>query len=350
MKAMHWQRVLRMATIVAAGAAASMAAGMVHAQANSQATAQAELDALIKAAKAEGEVNFYSGATENVARRTGEAFQAKYGIKFAFTRLVGVQTEQRFGGEAAAGAFPVDFYMVAAAVPFAEDAVKKGWVEPMAQAGIPAIRSGEFPTRFLTGPTGIVQVAPWGISYNTEKVKGADIPKDWPDLLNPKFKGQLLLPDPRASNAYSDHWGILIDKYGEDFLVKVRAQDYRAYPSGVPSTNALSAGEGMVQMPAVAAQVSATSAKGAPIALVIPAYATGVEMHVALTHRSKAKHPAAGRLFVHFMMTSEGNRIFNSEPGSISVYDTALLPKQYVSPKRDAIARKDLIAKLLGFQ
>ena len=76
----------------------------------------------------------------------------------------------------------------------------------------------------------------------------------------------------------------------------------------------------------------------------------GVEMHVVLTHRSKARHAAAARLFANFMMTPEGNKIFNSEPGSISVFDTASLPKQYVSPKRDAIARKDLIAKLLGFQ
>mgnify|MGYP001604735884 CR=1 FL=1 len=315
-----------------------------------QANVQAELDALVKAAKAEGEINFYSGVTENVAKRTGDAFAAKYGVKYSFIRLAGVQTERRFGAEAEAGTFAVDFYMVASAVPFAEDAIKKGWVEPIAQAGIPAIRSGEFPDRFVTGPTAIVQVAPWGIAYNTEKVKGADIPKDWPDLLNPKFKGQFLLPDPRASNSYSDHWGIIIDRYGEDFLVKLRELNPRQYPSGVPSTNALGAGEGAVQAPAVSAQISATRDKGAPIGLVIPSYATGVEMQIILTHRSKAKHPAAARLFAHFVMTPEGNKIFNSEPGSISVFDTANLPKEYVSPKPGALARRDLITRLLGFQ
>ena len=327
--------------------AAALAA---QATAFAQGNVQAELDALVKAAKAEGEVNFYSGVTENVAKRTGDAFLAKYGVKYSFIRLAGVQTERRFGAEAEAGTFAVDFYMVATAVPFAEDAVRKGWVEPIGQAGIPAVRGGEFPARFLTGPTAIVQVAPWGISYNTEKVKGADIPKDWPDVLNPKFKGQVLIPDPRSSNSYSDHWGILLDKYGEEFLVKLREMNLRQYPSGVPSTNALGAGEGTVQLPAVAAQVSATSSKGAPLGLVIPAYATGVEMQIVLTHRGKAKHPAAARLFAHYIMTAEGNKVFNSEPGSISVFDTATLPKQYVSPKRDALARRELITRLLGFQ
>jgi iron(III) transport system substrate-binding protein len=334
---------LRLARIAIALACLACAPAPAWAQAN----AQADLDALIKAARAEGEVNFYSGVTENVAKRTGDAYSAKYGVKYSFIRLAGVQTERRFGAEAEAGTFAVDFYMVATAVPFAEDAIKKGWVESISQAGIPALR--EYPARFITPPTAIIQVAPWGIAYNTEKVKGADIPKDWPDLLNPKFKGQVLLPDPRSSNSYSDHWGIIIDKYGEDFLVKLREMNPRQYPSGVPSTNALGAGEGMVQAPAVAAQISATKDKGAPLGHVIPAYATGVEMQIVLTHRSKAKHPAAARLFAHFVMTPEGNKIFNSEPGSISVFDTVNLPKQYVSPKRDALARRELITKALGF-
>ena len=313
------------------------------------ARAQADLDALIKAARAEGEVSFYSGATENVAKRTGDAFQAKYGIKYSFIRLAGVTTERRFGSEAEAGVFAIDFYMVSTAVPFALDAIKKGWVEPMSAAGIPAIRSGDFPARFVTGPTAVVQVAPWGITYNTEKVKGADIPKDWTDLLNPKFKGQVLLPDPRSSNAYITQWSAIQEKYGDDFFNKLRAMSPRQYPSGVPSTNSLGAGEGMVQAPAVAAQISATADKGAPIAHVIPSYTSGVEMHVVLVNRAKAKHPAAARLFTNFVMTPEGSKVFNSEPGSLSVFDTASLPKDYVSPKLDALSKTSDVAKWLGF-
>jgi iron(III) transport system substrate-binding protein len=314
------------------------------------AQAQAELDALIKAAKAEGEVNFYSGATENVAKRTGDAFQAKYGIRYSFIRLAGVQTERRFGTEAEAGTFPADFYMVSTAVPFAIEAIKKGWVEPIDKAGIPAIRSGTFPARFVTGPTAVVQVAPWGIAYNTERVRGADVPRDWLDLIKPQFKGQLLLPDPRSSNAYITQWSVILDKYGEGYFARLREMNPRQYASGVPSTNSLGAGEGAVQAPSVAAQIQATKDKGAPINHVIPSYTSGVEMHVVLTNRAKAKRPAAARLFAEFVMTPEGNAVFNSEPGSFSVYDTSNMPKDYVSPKVDALARTDLIAKLLGFK
>lgn len=314
------------------------------------ALAQAELDALVKAAKIEGKVSFYSAATENVAKRTGDAFKAKYGIDYSFVRTAGVATVRRFASEAEVGTFAIDLYFVSTAVPFALEAIKKGWVEPMSEAGIPAIKSGEFPARFVTGPTAIVQVAPWGIAYNTEKVKGADIPKDWTDLLNPKWKGQVLLPDPRSSDSYSDQWATLMDKYGESLLTRLRDMNPRQFQSGVPATNALSAGEGAFALPAVAAQVQATKEKGAPIGHVIPAYTTGVEMQMVLVNRTKAKNPNAGRLFVHYVMTQEGSKVFNSEPGSFSPFDTANLPKEYVSPKQGLLARREQITKLLGFQ
>src|SRR5690349_9348232 len=51
------------------------------------ARAQTILNDLIKGAKAEGDVTFYTAATENVGRRVADAFTAKYGIKAAFVRL-----------------------------------------------------------------------------------------------------------------------------------------------------------------------------------------------------------------------------------------------------------------------
>src|SRR5688572_20093053 len=82
-------------------AGAERAAPMLLAQAKpaasaNAANAQAVLDALIKTAKAEGEVLFYTAATENVGRRVSDAFSAKYGIKTAFIRLNSIALQQRF--------------------------------------------------------------------------------------------------------------------------------------------------------------------------------------------------------------------------------------------------------------
>lgn len=311
---------------------------------------QAELDALIKAARAEGNLIVYSGATENVAKRTADAFTAKYGIKVQYSRIAAAALMQRFSAEAEANAFAADLlFFAGGAQAYAEDGVKKGWMDSISEANIPAMKSGEYPARFARGASAIVQVAPWMIAYNTEKLKGADVPKDWPDLLKPHLKGQILLPNPASALAYLDFWILALEKYGAEFFAQIRAQNPRQYPSGVPAVQALGAGEGMIELPAVPAQVEATRGKGAPLATSTIDLTSGVEMQVILTARNKAKNPNAARLMVHYVMTREGNTVFNDDPGGMTIYDTSKLPKQYVAPRPGTAARAAEISKLLGF-
>ena len=187
-----------------------------------------------------------------------------------------------------------------------------------------------------------------GLGFDTNKVKGADIPKDWPDILNPKFKGQILIADTASSFAYHDFWAVMYDRYGEAFFAGLRAQSPRVYSSGTPASQGLGAGEGMVQIPTVTSLIRVIKDKGAPVDTVMLPYTTGVEIQAALTSRAKSKHPAAARLFLNFIMTVEGNRIFNDEPGSLSVFDDAGLPKEYVAPSLANQARAAQMAKLLG--
>ena len=312
---------------------------------------QVDLESLIKAAKAENAVTFYSAATENVAKKIADGFTGKYGIKAQYIRLGSAAQQQRYAAEADGGNFAADVLFIAGnASTFAEDGIKKGWMESVSDAGIPAIRNGEYPARFLRGTTAVVQIAPWGIGYNTESVKGGDVPKTWKDLVNPKFKGQLIIPDPASSDAYLDLWVLLLERYGESFFADIRASNPRRFPSGVPGTQSLGAGEGAVNAPVVSPQVFGLQAKGAPVAISIPEITTGVEIQLIMTNRAKAKHPNAGRLLAHYVASNEGNRALNDEPGSISVYDTSQLPKQYEAPKPGTPARKEQMSKLLGFQ
>ena len=314
-------------------------------------TAQADLDALVKAAKAEGSLTFYSGATENVAKRVADAFSAKYGIKTQFVRLSGNVIIQRYSNEATAGNIAADVVFNASRPQvFAEEGVAKGWVEAIADAGLPVLKSGEFPAKFNFGATALIQIAPWSITYNTEKVSAADAPKDWRDLLNPKWKGQILISDPRSSNAYLDLYAVWIDRYGESFFTQLRSQNLRWYLGGPPQVQGLAAGEGMIGLPVIGPQVQAVKDKGAPLAVITPDLTSGVEMHVMITARAKAKSPSAARLMANYVMSGEGNQVFNADPGGMSIYDTSRLPKEYQPANVRNEARKDQIAKLLGLQ
>ena len=317
--------------------------GMAHAQAG--------LEALVKAAKAEGEVVFYSGATDNVIRRTLDAFGAQYGIKYQYVRMPSAQLLQRYSTEAETNATAADLVFVAGgAYAFASEAVKKGWVEPIKQAGIPALTSGQFPAKFISDPTVTIQLSPWGIAYNTDKVSAAEAPKDWPDIFNARFRGQILIADSRSSDAILEGWSLLLDKYGEAFFTRLREMKPRLYAGNVPAASGLAAGEGQILLPSTGQLVQLMKGMGAPIGDFFPAHTTGVEMQLFVTTRARSRHPNAARLLAHFVMTAEGNKLFNADPGSVSVFDTSNLPREYEPNKPGTVARKDLVAKLLGFQ
>jgi iron(III) transport system substrate-binding protein len=314
-------------------------------------SAQADLDALVKAARAEGQLLWFSSQPEAVSKQTSDAFTAKYGIKAVFLRGSSNPLMQRYSAEAEAGNLSADLIMQASnSVVFAEDGIKKGWMESISEAGLPVLKSGEFPARFNMGPSAIVQMNPWLIAYNTEKVKGADVPKDWQDILNPKFQGQIILFDPATNDGNYFFWQLLLDTYGESFFTRLRSMNSRFTSGGIPASQALAAGEGSFTLPATAATFAAMKAKGVPVSTSQPQKTNGAEYHVILTNRARARNPNAARLFVNYVMTREGNTVLSKDSGGISIYDTAGLPKQYETGKKGGFPddRRPRIRELIG--
>lgn len=340
----------RMAALKIVAAAASLAWAIgAQAQAGKAVSVQAELDALIKAGKAEGEVTWYSSSPDTQNRRVTDAFTAKYGIKVNVLRLSSTNLQQRYSAEAGAGNIAADVVVNAGnSVTYAEAGIKNGWVESISDAGVPVLKSGEYPAMFNRGPTAIVQITPWLIGYNSDKLKGADVPRDWRDLLKPQFKGQFIMPDPRASDAYLDVLALLLDRYGEGFFNQLRAQGIRLATQGSTAIQSLGAGEGLVVGPTTSANVMILKVKGAPLDMAVPDLTSGVELQVMLSARAKSKRPNAARLFANYVLSREGNSVYNNEPAGVTMYDTSGLPKDYQSPKAGTAARKDVIYKLLG--
>jgi iron(III) transport system substrate-binding protein len=314
-------------------------------------SAQADLDALIKAARAEGEFTFYIALVESVAKRIGDAFSAKYGIKYAFVRLSTGPLAQRYFGEAESGNMAADMVIIAGPhQAYTVDGVKKGWVEPLSQAGLPVIKSGEVPARYNKGDTVIVQVAPWQLGYNTQKVKASEAPKDLNDVLNPKWKGQIQVSDPRVGTTIAEFWNLVLETKGEAFFTAFRAQNPRLYPGGAQSIQALGAGEGSLMVPVLVPQLLGPKAQGAPLEIAKLDQTTGIEASLVLTARRHSKHPNAARLFANWLITPEGNKVLNADTGAATIYDSGGLPSQYQPPHPTAAARADQFAKLLGFQ
>ena len=101
--------------------------------------------------------------------------------------------------------------------------------------------------------------------------------------------------------------------------------------------------------PVIPPVVTGVQERGAPVDTVTPEFTTGTQFYLILTARGKAKHPNAARLLANYIMSPEGNTVFNDEPGIVGVYDTRRLPKQYVQPKPVNKEQVDNMARLLGF-
>jgi iron(III) transport system substrate-binding protein len=350
MEAVHPSESIRFVKLVCVASLLACAA-TAHAQ-SKPANVQADLDALVAAAKAEGSFLWYSAPPEGLAKRVSDAFTAKYGIRAQFVRLQTVPQRIRYSTEAEANNFAADLLVLAGGTnaQYAEAGIKKGWMEPIAAANLPVVKSGEFPAKYLTGPTAIVQISPWQIVYNTDKVKGADIPKDWGELANPKWKGQLILSGVSAGDIYAEFWSMLLKRYGESYVTTLRESGARrASGGGVPAAQQLSAGEGSIQIPNITSVTLPLAAKGAPIASVTPDYTTGVEQHVALTARSHSKNPNAARLFANYLMSPEGNALLNAGQGIGNMYESARMPRDYQTPNPEVVSQTPALTKLVGF-
>lgn len=267
----------------------------------------AELDALVRAAKAEGGLVFYTIAPENVIRPFANGFSEKYGVRADFVRLSSAALGQRHASELSAGNPAADLAFLNNADVFIRDGIQKGWLESVQEAGLPALRSGEYPSRFLRQNSAIVQTSPYHILYNTDRLKGGDVPRGWQDLLNPKYRGQILIADPSESDSLLDVWALLHDAYGDAFFAALRGQNPRWMSGTIGAVQSLGAGEGALQFPATRAVGLIIAAKGGPVDAVLPDPTTGTETYIMMTHRKLAKKPAAARLFANYFLSREGN-------------------------------------------
>ncbi|TYB57398.1 extracellular solute-binding protein [Nonomuraea sp. PA05] len=339
----------RFRSAAAAGCAALLlAAGCGSGEAGGGPAAPADappaLRSLIEAAQKEGELVWYSVPAENIAKAVSDDFAREYGIKVKFIRLTSSDLAQRFAAEAESGKPAADLF-VGSYTPFVPQALAKGWTVKLADADIPGY-PGRFSGDYLLpgAGTAVIQIQPTGIAVNTQQ--GTDAVQDWQDILDPKWKGKIILVDPRTSAAYTPFWNLIIKEYGEEYLTRLKAQQPVVAPGAAPATQQLAAGEAAIVMPAVQSIADDLKGKGAPVGYVQPPASTGPEIVPGLA--AKAAHPNAARLFVHYLMSAEGNKKLNAVPGSGSPLDPATLPARYAFNRDLSGTPAERINTLLG--
>ncbi len=324
------------------GAVAGLATGMASAALAAEAPAE-----LVEAAKAEGTLVFYSAnpvpGTEHLAR----AFEEKYGITVEPLGLPAGTLLQRFASELEAGSFNADVILGATFDKVVtEDYVPKGWMVPIKDSGVPAV--ADYPAAFLNKSTATVAYNPWIIAYNTDLVKDG-IPTSYKDLADPKYKDLVCMPNPEVALAYIEIWDRIRAEFGEETLQGIAANNPKIFESAAATASALGAGECAIAGPVSGPGVAALPER-APVKSFIPEVTTGTQMELGFINPEKIAHPNAAKLFVHYVLSPEGNEQQAKVGANIWVLDPTKPAEAIASMKAapDAADRKDQILKLLG--
>ena len=158
-----------------------------------------------------------------------------------------------------------------------------------------------------------VYLTPEVIAYNTEAVAAADVPRDWDDVLDPKWRGKVLIRDPIASGTMRAIFGMFIQRSlretgdtaaGFDWLRRLHGQtkEYTLNPTLLYQK--LARQEGVItlwDMP----DIEPLKAQGQPIDYVFPTSGTPLVVDgIAIV--KGAPNPELARRFVDYIGSQEG--------------------------------------------
>jgi iron(III) transport system substrate-binding protein len=141
------------------------------------------------------------------------------------------------------------------------------------------------------------------ITYNTSLVSEADAPKNWPDLLNPKWKGKVAIGHP-AFSGYVGTWTVLMQKlYGWDYFEKLEKNQPQIGRSANDSVTMLNSKERWVAAGPEATTLLSRD-KGNPLGVIYPTDGAllMVSPSAVLTN---APSPNLAKLYIEFLLSKE---------------------------------------------
>ena len=300
------------------------------------ADADSRASVLVEGAKKEAKMVFYTSVETEFARSLTSAFEAKYPfLKTDIFRSTHEKVLSRMNVERQTGTFTADVVSVGEFETF--HLQRRGFIAPYKSPQAAAYPEGfKDPSGYWTDLYDNLIVT----AYNTARVKREEIPKRYEDLLQPRWKGRMVL-DQNEDRWFANMLYLMGEKKGLEFMQALAKQDVAIRGGRSLVTQLLGAGEFDLQIVAYWYRPYLMKKQGAPVDWV------GLEPAIVALHPismvEKAPHPNAARLFIDFALSDEGQKIFvqrgreSAKPG--------LKPEGYpvnlkVAPSRVQLAEK----------
>jgi iron(III) transport system substrate-binding protein len=295
------------------------------------------------AAKKEGKVVWYTSTPLETANKIAKAFEAESGLKVEMFRSGGSAVLRRFLQEQQAGRVMADVLTTS---------------DPAATAGL--AKKGSFvafkPTNFEKVPdeakdadgTFVAQRLNMITLYaRSDKIAADDAPKTWSDLLDPKYKGQLVTTDPSYTALGLMTVATLAKKFGWDYYKKLRANETMIVQGNQQVSDMLKRGERLICAGGLDSYAADDRAQGHPIVTIYPSDgALIIPSPTAIVKGSP--NPNAAKLFAEFMLSDTAQKFFPEDggyaarvdigppAGSPNLADVKAMPINYDEIEKDA--------------
>ena len=268
-------------------------------------TAFAQDTKLIEAAKKEsGAIVAYGSLESNTVEPIVEAFKKKTGLTVEYWRASATKVMDRALAEQRAGksVFDVMVNNSGAIHVMKKEGLFAKYISPAAKA---------FPKEVIDPDLGpVYRNTPIGIVYNKGLISAADTPRSLEDLLIPKYRGKLVMPDPTQHTTtlqwLASLYKIMGKEKADKYIRDLGATKPLMVESFAPSAERVSTGETPIAISLIRYTVT-YSEKGAPVDYVRLGKMLSTGQYLTLSN--KASRPNGGKAFIDFFLGDESMRI-----------------------------------------
>jgi iron(III) transport system substrate-binding protein len=185
-----------------------------------------------------------------------------------------------------------------------------GFFEPYRSPEFAAMRADSIePSRVWAMESGVFI----SLGYNTKEVSEKDVPKTLDDLMDPKWKGKMAVPN---STTLPNWIGAVMHDRGEDFIRKLGTQQIRVYQiNGRALSNLVVSGE-VPLSPTIFNSQMFTSAKAGASVSWRPLGTVGINTNT-IGIAAHALHPSASMLMIDYFLSKEA-QLIRHDLGNVS--------------------------------
>ncbi len=285
-------------------------------------------DALIAAAQKEGELILDGPPIDDTREALSNGFKARYGIKVSYISSGSAKSAARVRAERAAGKFMLDIFLSGADTPLLSF-LPNGWLDPASPAIIdPQVID---PQKWQDGHIWyadpdkrvirLLRYVTPTLAINTKLIPKGEL-TTWRGVLDSKWRGQLIAKDPGVTGSGASLIAYFYLQFGPDF-VKSLYIDQKPVISrdSRQAAQALAVGNAPLWVGPDQTEVVRFQKLGYPIEFVQPTDGPGIISGGwgFLGLMNKPPHPNAAKLFINWLMSTEGQTAFGKTVNSLSL-------------------------------